>query len=73
MQFDIPKFNDPVAALRDDVKSYLTRNNVKQKALASLAGTTEQTISNFLGKRERGLMAETFARLQFIVTNCVCT
>ena len=69
MQFDIPKFNDPVAALRDDVKSYLARNNVKQKALASLAGTTEQTISDFLGKRERGLMAETFARLQFIVTN----
>jgi hypothetical protein len=71
MQFDIPEFNDPVAALRDDVKSYLARNNVKQKALASLAGTTEQTISDFLGKRERGLMAETFARLQFIVTNGV--
>jgi hypothetical protein len=71
MQFDIPKFNDPVAALRDDVRSYLAKNNVKQKALASLAGTTEQTISDFLGKRERGLLAETFARLTFIVNNGV--
>jgi hypothetical protein len=69
MQFDIPKFDDPVAALRDDVKSYLARNNVEQKALASLAGMTEQTISDFLGKRERGLMAETFARLTFIVND----
>jgi hypothetical protein len=69
MRFDIPKFNDPVAALREDVRSYLAKNHVKQKALARLAETTEQTISDFLGKRERGLMAETFARLSFIVAN----
>ena len=70
MQFDIPKFNDPVTALREDVRSYLVRNNrVTQKALANLAETNEKTISDFLGKRERGLMAETFARLTFIVNN----
>jgi hypothetical protein len=59
-----------VAALREDVRSYLARNyRVTQKALANLAEMTEQSISDFLGKRERGLRAETFARLQFIVTN----
>ena len=51
---------------------YLSVNRqVTKKALASLAQTTEQTIGDFLGKRERGLKAETYARLSFIVNNGV--
>jgi hypothetical protein len=51
MQLDNRQFTDPVAALREDVRSYLAENHVTQKALASLAQTTEQTLSDFLGKR----------------------
>jgi hypothetical protein len=69
MQFDNPKFTDPVVALRDDVRSYLARNHVTQKTLALAAGTTEQTLSDFLGKRGRGLQAETFARIQYLLSN----
>jgi hypothetical protein len=69
MQLDNRQFTDPVAALREDVRSYLAENHVTQKALASLAQTTEQTLSDFLGKRGRGLQADTFARIQYLVSN----
>jgi hypothetical protein len=63
---------DPLETLREETNRYLLANKqVTQKALATLTQTTEQTICDFLGKRARGLKADTYARLNFIVSSGV--
>ena len=66
--FDNLKTFDACGYLRDNTRSYLQHNDVRQKELAEHLGVSEQTICDFLAGR-RNLRSDTFGRLALLVNN----